>query len=225
VSDAYRQAYENAHSTNPTPDAVASAFRIASIASVVITIILAVGIAILAAFDLRGNRVTRIITFVFGGLGVLCLGCSLGGTGLSGRISSTGNSSGGVDTKALTDAVNAARPSWLEPVALTLELIGLLALILVIILLALPAASAFFRKRTDLQGAEPGYPALPYPPVPGAQATEQQVLRPQAPGQPQVQQPQVQQPPADQRPDQPPAPQADQPPAPQADQPPAPPAQ
>lgn len=162
VADALRVAY--ADSTNPTPDSVATAAQVGIVISTVIYIILAIGVAILAAFDLQGKQVSRIITWVIGGLGVLCLGCTAIG-GLTSRLSTTGTSSNGVDPQRVTDLVNAARPGWLVPATTTVSVIGMLAFIAVIIMLALPASSSFFRRPAP-GAAEPPYPGLPYPPYP-----------------------------------------------------------
>jgi hypothetical protein len=164
VLDATREAYAN--STNPTPDAVASITRIAAIVGAIISVLFGVGFAILGALDLRGSRAARITTWVFAALGVLCTGCGLGSSGLSGRIS-TGTTANGVDVKAATEHINAARPSWLTPTVAALSVIALLSLILVIILLALPAANAYFRKEQPaFVPPDQGFPNPPYPPYP-----------------------------------------------------------
>ncbi|GAA5177098.1 hypothetical protein GCM10023322_00910 [Rugosimonospora acidiphila] len=180
VADALRQAYAN--STNPTPDSVATGYRVGIVAATIVTIILAVGVAILAAFDLRGSRVSRIITWVAAGLGVLCLGCGLGG-GLTGEISSTSTTSGGVSTDTVNRLVKQAQPGWVRPTSTTLSVIGLLALILVIILLALPSSHPFFRGRGPGTpgGGDPAYPNLAYPPVPGPGPYPQPPIAPDAP--------------------------------------------
>jgi hypothetical protein len=170
VLDATREAYAN--STNPTPDTVVSITRIASIVGVVIGILFAALFAVLGTLDLRGSRAARIVTWVFAGLGVLCTGCGLGGTGLSGRF--TTGTANGVDVKAATDHINAARPSWLTPTVAALSAIALIALILVIILLALPAANAYFRKEQPaFIPPDAGFPNPPYPPGPTAQGGSQ----------------------------------------------------
>jgi hypothetical protein len=68
----------------------------------------------------------------------------------------------------VNDQVNAARPSWLTPTTVVLEVISLLALILVIIFLALPAAHPYFRRNQAVLANDPAFPNLGYPPVPGA---------------------------------------------------------
>lgn len=162
VVDATREAYAN--STNPTPDTVASFTRAGVIVGVVIAVLFGVLFFVLGSLNLGGKQPARILTWVFGGLSVLCTGCGLGTSGLSSRLTSGTNSSG-VDVKAATDHINAARPSWLLPVSTTLSVIALLALIAVIILLAMPQASAFFRK--EQPAFDPAMQNLPYPPPPG----------------------------------------------------------
>jgi len=163
VVDATREAYAN--STNPTPDTVASFTRAGVIVGVVIAILFGVLFFILGSLNLGGKQPARILTWVFGGLSVLCTGCGLGTSGLSGRLTSGTNASG-VDVKAATDHINAARPSWLVPVSTTLSVIALLALIAVIIMLAMPQSNAFFRKEQPAS-FDPAFPNLPYPPAPG----------------------------------------------------------
>jgi hypothetical protein len=162
VVDATREAY--AKSTNPTPDAMASITQAAAIAGVVIAILFGVLFFILGSLNLRGKQPARILTWVFGGLGVLCTGCGLGTSGLSGRLTSGTNASG-VDVKAATDQINAAKPSWLTPVSTTLAALILIALIAAIILLATPQSNAYFRK--EQPAFDPAFPNTPYPPAPG----------------------------------------------------------
>jgi hypothetical protein len=163
VVDATRKAYAN--STNPTPDTVASFTQAFAIITVVVTILFGVLFFILGSLDLRGKQAGRILSWVFGGLGVLCAGCGLGSAGLSSRMTTNTNANG-VDVKAATDQINAARPSWLTPVSTTLSVIILLSLIAVIVLLATPPSNAYFRK--EQPAFDPAFPNMPYPPPPGS---------------------------------------------------------
>lgn len=164
LSDALRQAYAN--STSPTPDQAATAFTAVSVVSAVIIIILAIVVAILARFIMRGSQGARITTWVLVGLSVLCL-CG-GATGsLTSRVGTTNTTSGGVSSATVSHYIDQARPSWLTPVTTVVSVLGLISAILVIILLALPASNPYFRRQAP-GGAEPGYPNLAYPPVPGA---------------------------------------------------------
>lgn len=165
VVDATREAY--AGSTQPTPDQVATITRASVIVVAVLSVLLGVLFVILGMLDLRGSRAGRIVTWVFAGLGTLCTVCGLGGAGISGRFS-TGTTSNGLDMKTINDKINAAKPSWLTPVSVTLEAIALISLILVIILLALPAAHPYFRKDQGVLTTDPGFPNMAYPQVPGA---------------------------------------------------------
>ena len=178
VVDATRAAY--AGSTNPTPDQVATITRVSVIVVAILSVLLGVLFVVLGMLNLRGSRAGRIVTWVFAGLGVLCTVCGLGGAGASSRFSTT-TTSNGLDMKTINDKINAARPSWLAPVSITLEAIALIALILVIILLALPAAHPYFRKDQGVLLNEPNFPDLGYPQVPGATPYPQVPPAPNAP--------------------------------------------
>src|SRR5213078_2894204 len=95
--------------------------------------------------DLGGSRVARILTWVFSGLLVLCFGC-LGALSLGNRNPATINSSpnqDGVDPAKFGQAVADAFPSWSGLVYGTLLALTELALIVSIVLLALPATNAY----------------------------------------------------------------------------------
>jgi hypothetical protein len=162
VTNAYREVYAN--STNPTPDTAATAAEVGQVIGTVIAVLLGVLFFVLGSLNLGGKQPARILTWVFGGLGVLCTGCGIAGAGLSGRLTSGTNTSG-VDIKTVNDHVNAARPSWLTPVSTIVSVIALLALIAVIIMLAMPQSNAYFRK--EQPAFDPAFPNLPYPPAPG----------------------------------------------------------
>jgi hypothetical protein len=192
------------YANTPQGSSVATGVRVGLIATAIIYLILAVGIAVLATFNLRGSNVTRIITWVVAGLGVLCYSCGLVGTGVSGSLTNfSGGSVNGVDTAELARRVKAAQPSWLQPTTIVIDVIGLLAVILVIILLALPSSSAYFRKQPPAQYADPGFPQMPYPSVPGyPQPGQPPAAQPPASGPPPQQQPPQEQPPPQQQPPQ-----------------------
>jgi hypothetical protein len=163
VLDATRQAYGSLSNV----DTVVNATRIAQIAGIVVGLLFAVGYVILAMLDLRGRYVARIVTWVVAGISVLCFGCGAIGAAGSGALSSLqrGNVNG-VDVQEATRQINAATPAYVKPIGLSTLSINLIAAILVIVLLALPAANAYFRRGREI--AEPPVPGVPYPPVPGA---------------------------------------------------------
>jgi hypothetical protein len=133
------------------------------IIATVIDVLLAVLFAVIGALVLRGNRVGRILAWIFAGLGALCTACLTAAAGLSSQL--TNSNTNGVDINALNNQINAAKPSYLTPVLTTVQVISLLALILVIILLALPASHPFFRKEPEAVIVnDPAFPSMPYPP-------------------------------------------------------------
>jgi hypothetical protein len=146
-------------------DTVVSISRFVGIAAIVAGLLFAALWVVLAAGNLRGKNGLRITTWVFAGLGVLCYGCGAGGSGLSGRFS---NSSGSGDANAqqMQDAAQKmqdAIPAWSHAYSIVSTVIGLIACITVIILLALPVSNAYFRK------SEPEFVPYPlYPPAPPA---------------------------------------------------------
>jgi hypothetical protein len=166
----------------------------------------AIIIAVLAIFNGKGRNWSRITTWVFAGLTTLCCGC----LGASNAVSGVGNFSGSFSTpsgagsineKELQQKIEGLVPSWFAPVSATVSVVVALAAIIVIILLALPASNAYFRKAPETwtppswPGApgDPGYPQAPgYPQVPGAQGYPQPPGAqgyPQAPGTPGYPQP------------------------------------
>ncbi|MBA3489135.1 MAG: hypothetical protein H0T78_06225 [Longispora sp.] len=106
------------------------------------TAIFALIFLVLAALNLRGNRVSRIITWIFGGVGAVCCACSVISQGAMGALlGATGE-----DVKDAYDRLTGAYPSWYMPATIALSILTILALVTALILLALPAANAYFRK-------------------------------------------------------------------------------
>ena len=106
----------------------------------------------------------RIVTWVLAGLAVLCFGCALAGTASSGAFMGGNQTVNGVDMSAAAKQVQDALPSWLQPTQATIGIVNLLLAILVIILLALPASNAYFRRNKGGPGtSDPSFPTLPYP--------------------------------------------------------------
>lgn len=175
VADATRKAYESAG----LPTTQTGFTQATAIFGGVFYLLLAVGLGVLGVLDLRGKNPARIVTWVVGGLGVLCfclgaVGSAVGGSLLSGLPKARN----GVSAADLAKQIQDAQPSWLQPTQTTLAIINLLALILVIILLALPASNAYFR-RPAAPTVDPGVPT--YPPPYGQPP---QYGQPPAPGQP-----------------------------------------
>ena len=169
VVDAARAAYT---APPPKPDQVAAGVRLLFTIVAVVFLLVAIGQVILGLFVLRGSKVARILTWVVNGLTVLCFGC-LGALAL-GRTS-TSNATGtpnqdGVDPVKFSNAVADAFPSWSGPAFGTLLAVIELALIVTILLLALPSSHPYFRRGRDAVDTDMGelaYPTVPgYPPIP-----------------------------------------------------------
>jgi hypothetical protein len=162
------EATKKAYAGLPNLDQLATGTRIGGIAFSVIYLLFAVGFVVLALLNLRGANPARIVTWVLTGLGVLCFGCLLGLAGVGSSFGGMGSNANtnGVDVKAAARQVQDALPSWVQPVQLTSQVLTVLSAILVIILLALPAANAFFRKPPeDVVVNDPAFPQHPYPPA------------------------------------------------------------
>jgi hypothetical protein len=157
----------------------------------VLSLLFAAGLAILGIFNNRGRNGARITTWVLGGISLCCTGFGLAGTAMSSSMNLDSSSTGGTvpSNTEVQNAINGALPSWYEPLSTVLTVISLLAILGAVILLALPASNAFFRKvqpawdpnqQFPYPGGQPGYPQSGYPqsPYPG------QPYQPGQPGQP-----------------------------------------
>jgi hypothetical protein len=184
-------------------DAVGQSARTVAVVTAVvigvIQILLAAGLAVLGLLDSRGKNPARIITWVVGGIGLCCTGANLSGNALAGQMETGGSTAGGPSQADVQNALNDALPSWYSPVNITITVISLIALLSAIILLALPASNAFFRKPATgfdaaapypgqsypaQQPGQPGYPQAPYPGQPGPYGQQGQPGQSGAYGQP-----------------------------------------
>jgi hypothetical protein len=103
---------------------------------------------VLAFWLMKGSTTARIVTWVLCGIGALCACC--GGASLFAlssldriQVSGDEQTEKQVDlAKALADSV----PGWQKGIGGTVAVLQLLGYLAVAILLALPAANAFFRK-------------------------------------------------------------------------------
>ncbi|MFC6018954.1 hypothetical protein ACFP2T_22440 [Plantactinospora solaniradicis] len=125
----------------------------------VVQLLFAVAYVVLAMLNNQGRNAARITTWVVAGLGVCCTGIGLGGSAAGGmNTSSTGDMP---DPKVVQEQLEAALPSWTGPLTLVCSILVFLLLLAVIVLLALPASNAFFRKQPA--GSEPPVPGAAYP--------------------------------------------------------------
>jgi hypothetical protein len=145
--------------------------RIATIGGAVLSILFAVGLVVLALLNNRGRNPSRIVTWVAGAL-VLC--CNGGELVASSAVNSLGFQQSGAnmpDAVEIQRRVDAAMPSWLNPFTIGGAVVVIVATLVALILLALPASNEFFR-RAGGDPAMPGYPGYPgyptYPAYPAA---------------------------------------------------------
>jgi hypothetical protein len=120
-------------------------------------------ILVLALLNGAGNRVGRILTWIVQPLVLIC-GGFLAATQffavsfMEAGIEST-NGPEDLDVQALFDAVTGAYPAWTTYVGYATFAFAILGSLLVIILLAVPSANAYFRKE-EPEKFIPGAPAV-----------------------------------------------------------------
>ncbi|GAA0808685.1 hypothetical protein [Spirilliplanes yamanashiensis] len=145
-----------------------------SVVGVVLNLLVAAGLVVLALLNNRGKNAARIVTWVVGGLTVCCSGVGLVGQAATSAITLP-TQPGMPDAAEVQRRLEDALPGWVTPVSLVLGILQLLALVVALVLLALPASNAFFRKPAAAAGGwEPGMPAYPYPAQPQYPGQEQQ---------------------------------------------------
>jgi hypothetical protein len=182
---------------NTAGDGTESVIVAASVVGVVINILFAAGLAILAIYNNRGRQGARISTWVVGGIFLCCNGFGLlGNAATSGMNLDTGSNSG-PSANEIEQRLSDELPGWFTPLSTVLTVLVVLTLLGAVILLALPAANAYFRKPQagwdplnpypgypGQPAAYPGYPAQsPYPTYPGQPPYPGQPGQPPYPGQ------------------------------------------
>jgi len=159
-NNAYKAAYAGTSLANQSSTAAVQV-----VVTVVVSLILAVIFAVLAFLDGRGNRVGRILTWVLGGLALCCTGSAFGlGAFAKSAYDAQRNTNANLPTyDQLQTTIKDALPSWYTPVVTIAGIGVLVATVVVIVLLALPASHPFFRKPPEAQW-EPPAPGTPYTP-------------------------------------------------------------
>jgi hypothetical protein len=163
--------YDDAFSEVEGGDAVAAFTGGILIGVSVLGLLVGAALVVMAIFNNRGKNASRITTWVVGGIFLCC-----SGSGLAGQAGGGFNFGGPQDPNMptndeLQEMLSDAVPSWYLTGSLILTAVGVLALLVALILLALPPSNEFFRKRQPewqppVDG-QPGYQAYPaYPTVP-----------------------------------------------------------
>ena len=178
IREVYADLYDNTANSGMESIIVA-----ASVVGVVINILFAAGLAILAIYNNRGKQGARITTWVVGGIFLCCNGFGLLGNALGSTFDfGSGSTDPNVPDQAeIQRRLNEELPGWYSPVTITMAVLTVLALLGALILLALPASNAFFRKQPA--GWEPSVPGSAYPGYPSS-GTPPYPTSPYQPGEP-----------------------------------------
>lgn len=128
-----------------------------------IFILFAIGFAVLGIFNNQGKNPSRIVTWVLGGVALCCTGVGLLLTGLLSGM----EVEGGPDPAQIEEMLADRLPGWVDPVNWITQIGSILALIVALVLLALPAANEFFRKPPEevFEPPPPNYPPPTQPPA------------------------------------------------------------
>jgi hypothetical protein len=169
TSDVYREAYEGT-----SAEGTEAFVTVTSVIVAVVGLLFAIAFVVLAIFNNRGKNASRIVTWVLGGISLCCSGVSLAGSALSGSMNFDSGQNDVPDSATIQRQLEDALPGWYTPTSITIAVISLLALLVALILLALPPSNEFFRKPVAAWeppvpgGAYPGYPPVTPAPAPGA---------------------------------------------------------
>lgn len=156
--------YEDAYRGTEVEDVMRVTIVVATLGMSVLGALLAIAYVVLGLFTSRGKNPARITTWVLAGFWACCSAYGLIGNAASSTLDVSVSDSGDLpDPAVVQEQLEAALPSWYQPVSLALGVITLLALVAVIILLALPPANDFFRKPQPVW-QPPSYPPGGYPP-------------------------------------------------------------
>jgi hypothetical protein len=176
------RALDEFYEQNPPPAGTDTATAFGSAVGIAIAVVVAVVFAVLAIFVGKGSQPARITTWVFGGIVALCQGCLVTvGLAAPALLSSMTGSGDPNAERAAEEAqvVLDNTPVWLTVATTAIGVLSVLALIVAIILLAVPAANEYFRKTEEIwvpptTGAGGGFPQYPptQPPTPPTPPTQ-----------------------------------------------------
>lgn len=172
IVDRFRIAAARTDATRSDIDGMVALLRGSLILAAVAGIIVAALLTMLAVGNLRGSNGARIATWIVSGLGLLCGCCGL--AVVVGQRAVTLTPSGDAQvTEDLFRALNDAYPTWWVGLSGGLSAAQAVGYLVIALLLATPAANAFFRRPAPAQWprsagpARPGIPpSAPPPPTP-----------------------------------------------------------
>jgi hypothetical protein len=182
VRDVYTKAYKGTDAEG----AIKLVTTLGTVVSIVLGLLFGAAFVVLAILNGKGKNPARITTWVVGGIALCCIGFGLAtsAAGNSFTMRGGGTNSNLPDPAEVRRQLDAALPSWYNGLSVTVSLIGLLALLAALILLALPPSNEFFRKPQPQWQAPPGYPPPGYPPPAGYAQPGSPPPPPPSPGSP-----------------------------------------
>jgi phosphoglycerol transferase MdoB-like AlkP superfamily enzyme len=143
---------ERAADTDASPtdvDNLVGVVRVVTIVIAISVLLLAVLLILLAFGNLRGSNTARVLTWIVCVLGVLCGCCGVFGAFTSSRMTTFGTTdTDSATAEQLGRALSDSYPGWWSGVNGSLSILQVLGYIAVAVLLALPAANAYFRRPT-----------------------------------------------------------------------------
>jgi hypothetical protein len=140
-----RDAYDKLFADTQVKNA-GTGVAVVSAAAIALALLFALGFVVLAIFVGRGKNPARIITWVVAAFSICCAGTNLASTAI-GFNGNFGNPGDGPSNEEIQRTINDALPSWYNPLLTTITVLSLAALVTTVILLALPIANPYFRKR------------------------------------------------------------------------------
>ncbi|GAA1849027.1 hypothetical protein [Asanoa iriomotensis] len=154
----FRQALSDAYAGTELEGSADTAAVAVAVVVGIIALVIGIGLVVLGFLNLRGKNASRIVTWVVGGLFVLCCGLSAVGNAAGGAVNF--ESSG--DVPDVQGKIDAAMPGWYDPVNVVLLVVPILCVLVALILLALPASNEWFKPRAaNWEPPTPGYPVMP----------------------------------------------------------------
>jgi hypothetical protein len=154
-----RDVFASAYKGTPVEKSSGTVAVFALVASIVPALFFGIGAVILAPLVLKGRQPARIITWVLCGLLACCQAVGVAGSGINAGTFGQSGTTNGVDPQAVARQLADSLPGWVRPTQIATAALLLIFAIVVVVLLALPASNAFFRKQPE-QWAPPAYPTV-----------------------------------------------------------------
>jgi len=159
IVDGFRERAADTDASQSDVNNLVNVIRGAAIVAAIFMLLFALLLVVLALGVLRGSNVARVFTWIICALGVICGCCGL--ASVLGQANMTTFSTGDVNEQTaeqLGRALQDSYPGWALGLSGTLSGLQLLGYIAIAVLLALPAASAFFRRPAQPQWQPPPPP-------------------------------------------------------------------